>query len=222
MSSTGPDAPLLDPPPTLAESLDLVHRGQRGDRAALGELILRYQDRVRRIVSIRMGTQFRGLLDSVDLTQDTWLAAMRGLPGFVPRDHGSIIRWLARIAENQVLDAADRVHAARRDRRRERAAAEMGAASGDGGAASTDLLPASPGPAPSEVASRRELREAYDACVADLPDQYRDVVLLKDYSLLDWPEVSEQLGRPNVHATQELYRRAQLKLGELLRRRLVG
>jgi len=212
--SPGPDTVVLDPPPALAESLELVRRGQQGDRSALDELVTRYQDRVRRIVSIRMGGQFRGLLDSLDLTQDTWMAALRGLSGFEPRGHGSIIRWLARIAENQVLDARDRVHAARRDRRREQPAEEAEAA--------TVVLPASPGPSPSEVASQRELRATYDACVAALDPVHRDVILLRDYSLLDWPEVKEQLGRPSVPAAQELYRRAQLRLGELLRQRLVG
>ncbi len=221
MTAAPSESQLLDPPPALAESVDLVRRGQQGDHAAFGELVERYQDRVRRIVSIRMGLQFRGLLDSLDLAQETWMAALRGLPDFEPRDHGSIIRWLARIAENEVLDAAKREHAARRDRRRERAGAELGATSGDGPGAAA-ALPASPEPSPSEVASRHELREAYDACVAELPDSFREVVLLRDYSLLDWPSVSEQLGRPNIHATQELYRRALLRLGELLRRRVAG
>jgi hypothetical protein len=59
-------------------------------------------------------------------------------------------------------------------------------------------------------------------CVAELDPVHRDVILLRDYSLLDWPEVREQLDRPTVAATQELYRRAQLRLGELLRQRLGG
>lgn len=212
MDSRGPDVPPLDAPPALAESLDLLRRGQQGDRAALDALVTRYHDRVRRIVSIRMGAQFRGLLDSLDLAQDTWVAALRALPDFEPRGHGSIIRWLARIAENQVLDAADRVHAARRDRRREQAAGE----------GTLEALPPAPGPTPSEDASRRELRAAYDACVAELPEAWREVVLLRDYALLDWPEIGEQLGRPGARAAQELYRRAQLRLGETLRRRLAG
>src|SRR5262245_45215881 len=83
------DAPPLEPLPPVAESMDLVRRSQQGDRDALGELVRRYDDRVRRIVSIRMGAQFRGLLDSLDLTQDTWVAALRGLSGFELRDHGS-------------------------------------------------------------------------------------------------------------------------------------
>jgi len=210
------EAPPLDPPPALAESMELVRRGQQGDRAALGELVARYDDRLRRIVSIRMGGRFRGLLDSLDLTQDTWIAALRGLSGFEPRGHGSILRWLARIAENQVLDATDRVQAQRRDRRRE-LSAEEGAGSGDAPAA---RLPPAPTPSPSQDAARRELREVYDACVAELPESFREVILLKDYSLLDWPEVCEQLGRPNVHATMQLYRRSQIRLGELLRQRL--
>lgn len=199
------DAAPLDPAPPMAETLDLVRRGRGGDRSALDQLVARYQDRVRRIVSIRMGGQFRGVLDSLDLAQDTWMAALRGLSSFEPRGHGSVIAWLTRIAENQVLDAADRLNAARRDRRREETA-------DDAGAAST--------PTPSETAARRELRDIYDECVAALEPAQREVVLLRDYSLLEWSEVRERMGSASVHAAQELHRRAQLKLGGLIKQRL--
>jgi RNA polymerase sigma-70 factor (ECF subfamily) len=198
-----------DAPPELGESVDLVRRAQDGDRDALAALVLRYQDRVRRLVRIRMGPKFVGVLDSVDLAQETWLAALRGLQGFRLRDHSSIIAWLARIAENQVLDAADRLNTAKRDRRRE--VPLSGDHSGAG--------PARDG-SPSEEASRRELKTIYDACVAELPPEWREVVLLREYSLAEWPAICAQLGSPNVHATKQLYRRAQLRLGALLKERL--
>ena len=198
-----------DAPPELGESVDLVRRAQDGDRDALAALVLRYQDRVRRLVRIRMGPQLGGVLDSLDLAQDTWLAALRGLQGFRPRDHSSIIAWLARIAENQVLDAADRQNTAKRDRRREVPLSGNHSAAGP-----------APGASPSEEASRRELKTIYDACVAELPSEWRDVVLLREYSLAEWPEICAQLGRPSEHATRQLYRRAQLRLGTLLKERL--
>jgi len=206
-----PSASPHDVPPELGESVNLVRRAQDGDREALGALVLRYQDRVRRLVRIRMGPQFDGVLDSLDLSQDTWLAAMRGLGGLQARDHSGIIAWLARIAENQVLDAADRLNTAKRDRRREVPLSEDGSAAG-----------AARGGSPSEEASRRELKAMYDACVAELPPEWRQVVLLREYSLAEWPAISEQLGRPSVHATKQLYRRAQLRLGALLKERLKG
>lgn len=206
------DAQPLDPAPPIAETLDLVCRGRSGDRAALDELVERYQQRVRRIVSIRMGGRFRGVLDSLDLAQETWIAALRGLPNFDPRGHGAVIAWLTRIAENQVHDAADRIHAARRDRRKE---LETPAAS-DGAIADPSAA------TPSETAMRRELRDVYDECVAALEPAHREVILLRDYSLLDWAEVHDQLGGKSLHATQELYRRAQLKLGAQIKARLGG
>src|SRR5215510_4046005 len=91
----GPATPLDAPPdlgaPDLGASVNLVRRAQDGDREALQELVLRYQDRVRRLVRIRMGPTFDGVLDSLDLSQDTWLAALRGLQGLQARDHFSII-----------------------------------------------------------------------------------------------------------------------------------
>jgi len=204
----------LDPAPDSQESIELLRRARDGDRAALGLLFARYEDRIRRIVRLRMGPKLRGVLESVDLVQETYLAAARGFDGFQGGERGSVIHWLARIAENQVRDAADRWSRARRDVEREVRLAGPDASSAGGGREPVDR-----GRSPSEEAARRELREVYDGCVAELPPRYREIVLLRDYELLDWSEIVPLTGG-SVHAAQELHRRAQLKLAGLLEARL--
>ncbi|HEX5010917.1 MAG TPA: hypothetical protein VFY71_10990, partial [Planctomycetota bacterium] len=200
MPDTSSETQVLDPPPALAESVDLARRGQAGDNAGLCELVGRYQDRVRRIVSIRVGAEFRGVLDALDLVQATAAAAQSEVAGLEPRSHGSIIRWLARLAENQVLDASDRLDAARRDERRQ-GPADRDTASSE----ATAPRPPAPAATPAEHVGRAALRAAYDACVAELDAAHRDAILLRDYALLDWSELCEQLERPSVPAVQELH-----------------
>ena len=48
----------------------------------------------------------------------------------------------------------------------------------------------------------------------------REVVLLRDYAGMSWRDVTAELGRPTQRATEQLYQRARIKLGELLSRRV--
>ena len=53
--------------------------------------------------------------------------------------------------------------------------------------------------------------------MTDLSDDHREVILLRLYLGGEWDFVAQEMGRAdNVHATQELYRRARKKLEEKL------
>src|SRR6185436_18440399 len=98
------------PPPKpddLTLTLDLLRRAQQGERPALERLLERYYERVRRIVRLRLGPSLRRRLESGDILQETFLAAVRNFARFELRDEGSFINWLAVLAENQIRDAAD-------------------------------------------------------------------------------------------------------------------
>jgi RNA polymerase sigma-70 factor (ECF subfamily) len=214
VKSTTPPEPGFGPAQSAEEASRLLQQAHSGDGAALGQLFARYQQRVQRIVRLRMGLQLRTAMESTDLVQETYLAAVRGFPGFEGRERGSFVHWLARIAENQVRDAGDRWSTQRRDLARavrlEPARDESGAGSAPG--------PLADEPSPSEQAAQRELREVYDACVAELPPRQREIVILRDYELLEWPQIASAIGA-NTHAAQELHRRAQLKLAAILEAR---
>ena len=79
--------------------------------------------------------------------------------------------------------------------------------------------PEADGPTPSQDASREELERIYDACVEELEPEHREAILLRDYEGGSWEYVCERMGRPNVHATQELHRRARIRLARLFGRR---
>lgn len=212
-SPSPPPRPALvaTPPLDPAESVRLIERARAGDEQAFGALFARCHDRVLRVVRLRMGSQLRASLESVDLVQDTYAAALRGFPSFRGAEAHSFLRWLARIAENQVRDTAERLCAQRRAREREVPLDALV----PGSSASGSLPLAGREPSPSEQASRVELRAVFDACVAELPERQREVVLLRDYECQDWPRVAEELGC-SAHAAQQLYHRAQLELAERL------
>lgn len=206
------------PIPDLNESLILVRQAQAGDSDALNRLFERYYDRIYRIARIRMGAKLRTVLDSYDIVQETCAVAVRKIGDFKPQGHASLIQWLAQIAENQIHDAHDKwIKAQKRDRSRETPI--HGGGAGDS-ASHAELQLSAGGLSPSSIVANSELKEIYDACVEALPEEYRELILLREYAGASWEEIAERADRPNVHASQEAYRRAQIKLAGLLRQRM--
>lgn len=206
------------PESDLGESIWLVQRAQGGDQGALNELLARYSPRLHRIARIRMGAELRGVMESMDLVQRANLTALRKLGSFEVREQASILHWLAKILEHKIRDELKRIHAEKRDRSRELPLeGPLGSASSLGG-----FQPAADGPSPSQEAGALELQQIYDECVEQLDSDHRDVILLRDYEGGSWTHVCERMGRANVHAVQELHRRARIKLARCLGRRTRG
>ena len=203
--------------PDLGRSIELVHEVQSGDELALNELFARYQDRVRRIVSVRMGAGLRRLMDEEDIVQEVFIVAARHIADFEPRSHASILRWLAAIAENKLREKA-KYHG--RDKRN--AAREIRFDSSSTTPTAMRVPePAAAGPTPSQQSVWLEIEELVDACLSKLePEVYREVILQRDYYDSSWEELCDALERPTVAAVQELYRRAHAKLRVAVANRL--
>lgn len=153
------------------------------DRAAFDVLYRRYLERVYGYAFY----QLRDHHDAEDATERTFLAALRALPEF--RDEGATFRaWLFRIAHNTIINA-------RRSRLRRR----------------TEPLPEgleriAPNADPARLVleadeSRRVLR-----AVAELPDDRRQVVLLRFVDGLSSREIGQVMDRSEGAARVLLHR----------------
>ena len=98
---------------------ELVVLAKGGDNSAQDRLCRIYGERVRRIVRLRMGTELRSKLDSMDLVQDALMCALRDLGDFTYENEGDFLHWLTKIAENRLRDNIDKLHADKRDIRKE-------------------------------------------------------------------------------------------------------
>lgn len=193
--------------PDPGRSLVLLARAQAGDRAALEDLVARYQDRLRRIVRIQLGSSMlRREYDSMDIVQSTFRAALPKIGDIQPRSAAGLLQWLSIIATNQIRDAYDHHRAAKRDIARKEPIADHGPAA-----------PSNVGP--SEQALLSELRELLDEEVARLPDDQRRAVLLRDYCGEDWDRIAAELER-DAGAARQLHQRAWIKLRQALRPKL--
>ncbi len=194
--------------PSLAESLELVGRARTGDRDALGELLTRYQDRLRRIVQIRLGPRLRGRIESMDIVQNAFVVAIRRLEDIELRDRASVLKWLTRVATHQLNDAVDHFGARKRTGPMNR---EILRSSTEG---ALRLEPSAADTPPDEAAARNEFRAMLDRAVESLPERDREVVLLRDYHDGDWEFVAREIAAPSVEAAQRAYHRAWARLRE--------
>ena len=94
---------------------ELVALAKDGDESALNQLYRVYAERVRWMVRLRMGRELRSKLESMDLVQDTLIHALSGLDDFTYKDEGEFVRWLSKIAENELRGNLRRLHAEKRD-----------------------------------------------------------------------------------------------------------
>lgn len=198
--------------PALTQTLELVHAAQGGDRQALERLLTRYQERVRRIVRLRIGPVLRLRMDSGDILQQVLLDAFRSLDRYEPRDEAGFLAWLAGIAEHRIRDAVDYHASEKRDPARERPP-NVGDAGEPG--ASRNLVDEAT--APYEKAARAEQVRRLEACLSGLPEADRELIVLRDYIGLSWAEVAERVGSPSPDAARMRHATVLIELGRRMR-----
>ena len=187
------------------ETAALVERARQGSSEELDALLGRCTPKLLALIRLRMGPQLRRSLESRDVLQNTLLKAFKGIDRFEGEGRESLMAWLARIAQNEIRDQADRQHAQMRDARREVPFDEIGEMAGP-------IRTATARVALGERA--RTLERALEAIEAD----HREIIVLRKLEELTFPEIAEQMGR-TPDACRMLFSRAMaaltMKVGEL-------
>jgi RNA polymerase sigma-70 factor (ECF subfamily) len=187
---------------------ELVDRAVGGEDQAFEELVIRYQDRVYNLLLRMTGSGE----DAEDLAQETFLKAYRALGSF--RRGSKFYTWLFRIAVNAGYSRG-RKHARRQ--RVEGVSLDAPANPGHGDEPTTwgeRMADATTGP--SEEVERRQLRERVQQGLAQLDDDYRAVILLRDMEGLDYGAISDALNISYAAVKSRLHR-ARLELARVLK-----
>jgi len=195
----------------LTVTIDLIKRARRGDQDSKERLIRRYYERVRRIVRIRMDARLRRRLDSGDILQETFMSAVAAFDRFDVESEASFINWLSVIAERKIRDAVDHLTAQRRDARRE-VSLDLAASEQDDLSLVDRLPKESPTPL-SQLGFQEDSVQLEDA-IHDLPEQYRELILLRDYAGYSWDEIAKETGRPSESAARMMHARAMVALSK--------
>jgi RNA polymerase sigma-70 factor, ECF subfamily len=197
----------------LASTISLVRLAQDGDQVALERLFARYYDRVRRIVRARLGGELRLEVESTDILQETFIAAIESFDRFELREEAGVISWLAAIAENRIRVHLRRIHAAKRDRRRQTALQSLRDSVTSG---ALQLEPAASITMPGSALVREEDHLRLEEALTSLKKEYRDVILERDYAGGSWDSVAGRIASPSADAARMLHARAIVELSAMM------
>jgi RNA polymerase sigma-70 factor (ECF subfamily) len=179
-----PASKLTRPMPPSDE--ELVERFQNGEASAFDTLVRRWERKLQGAIYRLVGPGD----DVRDLSQETLLKAYRGLGTF--KKEARFSSWLYQIALNVCRDRM------RRTRGKSYVSfdelSEVGEAAGDAGPSALELIEA------------RDLSRQVAAAVAALPEEQREVVVLKEYQGLTFLEIAETLDVPLSTVKTRLYR----------------
>jgi RNA polymerase sigma-70 factor (ECF subfamily) len=181
--------------PTIDEQR-LVALARSGDARALAELVERELPSVRRF-AMRM---CRDSAEADDVTQETLLAAVRGIGGF--RAGSSLSTWLYTVARRQCAK-----------RRRARVAEPQASDALDAFEANVPEALVDGRTLADEASEQRELDRALEQAIAALDPKLREVLLLRDVEGLAASEVAEVVGI-GVAAVKSRLHRARLTVRE--------
>ena len=149
---------------------ECFERCQKGDGRACTEFIRQYQDRVFRFI-LRM-TNCRE--DALELTQDTFIKALRALPSWRP--DAQFRTWLFSIASNTAIDSL------RRRKRTQQVPIDE----------CEDIVDYRANPHNQlEVVEQSRLLES---ALRKLSDEWREILLLREVEGLSYSQIADTLG----------------------------
>ena len=179
----------------LDPSRELLEKAQSGDRDAFRGLLESHQERVFRFVS-RMLRCDRDT--AADLAQEVFLRVWKGLPSFDGR--ARFTTWLYKISLNLCITEQRR----RRAQKRGKATFSL-----DQPVSGTDNLfvdPVAMDRRPEVAADQHDFALAVRVAIAELPDEFRDAVALRDLEDLDYEEIAEVLDVPPGTVRSRIHR----------------
>ena len=173
---------------TLGTDEIIVERALTGDAEAFGEIVRRWE---RRIFALAYGMLGREE-EARDATQETFIAAYRNLGGF--RGEAKVSSWLHRIAVNQCITR----------QRRARVRAETGLEE-EVEAGREQFISTGREASPAHASESKQRAEAVRRAVASLPQELREVVLMKEFEELTFQEIAGALQIPLSTVKSRLY-----------------
>ena len=190
---------------------ELLERARSGDLESFGQLLSQYRNYARLLARTLIGTTLRLRLDPSDLVQETFLEAHRDFPRFDGSTERELLAWLRRILARNLADQARRQKAGLRDIRRQVSLEAML----DRSSARMQQALVAVVSSPSAAAAQREQAVLLADALADLPPDYREVIILRNLERLRFEEVAARMGR-SPGAVRMLWTRALERLSRAL------
>lgn len=194
------DAQVDDTLTSREADLQMVRAVIDGDATAYRGLVEKYQGRVYAMVY----GMLRNREDGRDITQEAFVKAYRNLQSF--RMDSSFYTWLYRIAMNLAID-----HTRKRKRHATTGFDEAIAARDEDG----DIAQVHHEDSPSKVLERKQLYDQIMDAMEKLPEDQRQVILLRELEGLSYKEIADVMEIPEGTVMSRLFY-ARKKLQKML------
>jgi RNA polymerase sigma-70 factor, ECF subfamily len=167
----------------------LVQRAQKGDKTAFDLLVRKYQHRIAAVVSRFV----RDYGECQDVVQDSFIKAYKSLHAF--RGDSQFYTWMYRIAVNTAKN-----HLASRKRRPGAEVELEDAEFIDGG------IYVQNNDTPEHELLREELAQVVSKALAQLPDEIRQAITLREMEGLSYEEIAEVMNSPVGTVRSRIFR----------------
>ena len=202
--------------PTPADSrsgliADWLERARQGDAGARDQLFAATRSFVATAARFHLQRRLQAKVDASDIVQQSLLEAHRGFEKFSGHSPGEWLAWLKRIVAHNALDAAKAYRGtAKRD-----AGREVPLAGNEDASAGWHVTPVDQAASPSMQVARGEQDLIVAAALDALPEDHREVLLLRNMERLPFEEVGRRMGR-SAGACRMLWMRAIANLRDTL------
>ena len=160
--------------------MELVAAARAGDSGAFEVLVRRHQRAMLNLATRVVGSYE----DACEVVQDAFVAAFRGLASF--REEARFATWLTTITLNHARNGLVRIAARRR--REGRSLDDPGPGEGR-----PEHDPPSGAPSALDRMEERAVRRQIEKCIASLPVEFREVLVLRDLQDHSYEEIGTVL-----------------------------
>lgn len=173
-----------------ASDLALIKRVQQGDRSAFDLLVVKYQHKILKLIM----RYVRDPSEAMDVAQEAFLKAYRAAPSF--RGDSAFYTWLYRIAINTAKNYL--VAAGRRP-----AQFDTDLQDPEQFETFTKLRELD---TPEGLALSDEIRDAVNSAIADLPDDLRTAIMLREIEGMSYEEIAQTMECPVGTVRSRIFR----------------
>ncbi len=178
----------------------MIKRAQKGNERAFEAIVRMYEVRVYSYAYHLLGNRE----DAQEISQETFIKLWNALPDF--REEASLSTYLLRIVKNACLDFL---------RKKKEAVLPLNELSSEGEEYDRGLTDDNPEHNPAEAFARKEQIETVRRAIAALPDDAREILVLREFQNLTYAEIAAILELEEGTVRSRL-NRARIKLKKIL------
>ncbi|MCI0376347.1 MAG: sigma-70 family RNA polymerase sigma factor [Gemmataceae bacterium] len=188
---------------------DLLQRARGNDPSVRERLFAACRNYLALIARAHVETWLQAKVDASDLIQQTLLEAYRDFPRFQGASEGELLAWLRQILTHNAANFVRQYRGTnKRQVSREVAVDQL---AGNGSNPGMAGFAAANCETPSQELMRKEQELLLADALAQLPDDYREVIMLRNLQRMPFQDIAERMGRSRP-AVQMLWGRAIEKL----------